>query len=654
MVDVARKDACRFDLHRYLTTYHPEAFELRFSPDHLELIKSTQSVILDGGTVVAAFPRGSGKTTIFQRAQCWAALYGHRKFPMLLAADDAKYKNLLKGIKVVLENNELLFEDFPEVIYPIRRLERIANRANFQMQGGVPTYMRWGTEQIIFATTPQSIAAGNAGIVIGGGGITGAAVRGGVLTTPKGDQVRPDAVLIDDPQTRKSAKSPSQNQERHDIVMGDILGMAGPGKTMAAMVACTVIYKDDLADRLLDRERSPGWNVLRVPMIRSWPKHMDVWEKYDAVRREELLGEADEGAANAFYSSNRAKMDDGAQVYWEDRVLPGKLSALQSAMDDYFTDRRSFMAEKQNAPEDELIGDLQKLESKDVLKRINTYKRGVVPVNASTVTCHIDVQAKLLFYSVVAWTPQFGGYVIEYGTFPKVNRRHFNLRDVKKSLTDYYKGQDEPGALKQAIIEAVEYLSNARWTREDGAEMRLERGLIDSRWNTESIELALRMAKAPQWMPCYGVGIRAKDAPISKWTKKSGARRGHNFVIQKPEKRLFVSCFYDTNFWKSQAYDGLTVPVTHSSSLTIYSESLTHHQLFADQLTSESATRVEAKNRIVDEWELPSNKPDNHWWDTVVANYVAAAMCGIKKEGVNDRSIVAKRPAVKRVSKLKI
>lgn len=649
-----RRNSCKFDLHKYLLTYHPEAFPLSFSVDHLQLIADTQKVILDGGCVVAAFPRGSGKTTIFQRAEIWASLYGHRKFPMLLCADDLKFKQLLKGIKTVLENNELLLEDFPEVIFPIRKLERIANRANFQMQAGVPTYMRWGTEQVVFATTPNSIACGNAGVVIGGGGLTGAAVRGGVLTTPTGDQIRPDAVLIDDPQTRKSAKSESQCQERHDIVMGDIMGMAGPGKTMAAMVACTVIYRDDLADRLLDRERSPGWRVLKVPMIKSWPRNMALWEKYDSVRREELLGDEDTGAANQFYAARRVEMDEGSAVYWDERVLPGKLSALQSAMDEYLSDRRAFMAEKQNSPDEQIDGDLTRINSGDLVKRTNQYQRGKIPADATTVTCHIDVQAKLLYWMVVAWTQSAGGYIVEYGTTPRINRRHFILRDIKKSLTDHYPGQDEPGALRQAIKETVEYLSNHKWLRVDGAEMGLDRGLIDSRWQTETIEMALQASNAPQWMPCYGVGIRAKDAPIAVWTKKRGIKRGTNWVLQKPDKRLYVSCFYDTNYWKNAAYDSLTVPQTHSHAVTFYKETISHHQLLADHLTSEVATRVEARGRIVDEWDLPSNRPDNHWWDTLTANFVAASMCGIRKESISERPAGKPKPAGRRVQQLKI
>lgn len=653
IVNADRRESCRHDLEQYLTTYHPSAFSLGFSDDHRRLIKVTQQVLLDGGQVVAAFPRGSGKTTIFQRAELWSALYGHRRYPMLISADDQKFRNLLKGVKTILENNLLLLEDFPEIVHPIRAIERIANRANFQMCRGEPTYMRWGIEQIIFPTTEESKQRGNAGIVIGGGGLTGAAIRGGVATSPTGEQVRPDAVLIDDPQTRKSAKSQSQCQEREDIISGDILGMAGPGKTMAAMVACTVIYRDDLAARLLDQERSPNWTPIKVSTIKAWPKAMATWEQYDAIRRQELAEEMPAGSATTFYESNRAKMDEGASVYWNERVDPGCVSALQTAMNDYFRDPRAFMAERQNSPEDSISGDLPELSPLAIVKRTHNFKRELIPPDASVVVCHVDVQAKLLYYTVTAFTTSGRGYVIDYGTCPRQNRLHFSLLSVRKTIEKEFPGLDQGGSLRSAIVQLTQALAERSYTRADGATLKLDRGLVDARWLPEQVEAALLESKGP-WSPSYGVGIRAKDAPLAKWTKKRAVRRGDNWLIQKPDRRLLPSVFYDTNHWKTQVHQSLTVPVQHESAVTLYDAAVTHHQLWADHAAAERAVRVEAKGRIVDEWELPTNKPDNHYWDTIVGCLVAASACGVKRQGANQNAERKKTAPKRKVKQLAI
>ena len=629
--DVKRRSACKVDLAEYLLTYHDAAFPLAFSPDHRQLIDMTQSVVMSGGQIVAAMPRGSGKTTIFSHAILWASLYGHRLFPMLLCADDKKFKALLRGIKKIFENNQLLFQDFPEVVHPIRQLERIANRANMQTCEGKPTYMRWGTDDIIFPTTPWTIERGNAGVIVGGGGLTGAAVRGGVVTTPSGEQRRPSCCLIDDPQTRKSAKSESQCQEREDIVNGDIMGMAGPGKKMAAMCAVTVIYQSDLADRLLDKERSPSWTSIRVPMIKSWPTHMDDWEKYDAIRRQELYGELPEGTSNAYYEQHRERLDAGGEVYWEERILEGRVSALQSAMDDYFSDPRSFMAEKQNLPESTVEGDLAKLDSLQIVRRITPHEKREVPAQCTTITAHVDVQGKMLFWMVCAWSPGFGGFVIDYGTTPRHRSRHFTLYSIKTSLTKAFPGTDEPGALRAAIKEITEQLSSTTWNRTDGAELGLSRGLIDARWLPDHVEAGLKLSSATGWMPAYGVGIRAKDLPLEKWTKKRGVVRGHKWLIQKPDRKLLPSVFYDTNYWKTETHQALIVAVEHTQSLSFYKGTHSYHQMLADHICAETATRCEARGRIIDEWDNRQGK-DNHWWDTLVGCRVAASLCGISKD----------------------
>lgn len=629
IVDPDRRESCRLDLLKYLTTYHPEAFPLAFGDDHLYLIEQTQKVLLEGGQLAAAMPRGSGKTTIFQRAQIWAALYGHRRYPMLLAADDTKYKSLLRGIKIVLETNELLFADFPEVIHPIWALERVAIRARFQTIRRNPSYINWGTTNIVFATCEESIERGNAGAVIAGGGLTGAAVRGGVMTLPDGTMIRPDAVLIDDPQTRRSAKSTVQNQEREDILNGDVLGMAGPGKSIAALVACTVIYRGDLADRLLDRERNASWHPVKVQMIKAWPKNLARWEEYDAVRREELLGEKPNGTANGFYEQHRAEMDEGSLTYWPARILPGRLSAIQSAMDDYYSDPRSFMAEKQNTPDANIASDLPELNALDMVRRMSDVRRGQVPPEATVLTAHIDVQARILFWLVTAWTQSGGGQIVDYGAWPQQNRRFYKLTDIKRELTEHYPGFDSTAALKQAIADCIQSLAERSFQRLDGATMRIDRGMVDARYQTDCVEAGIRAAMAPNWMPSYGVGIRAKDAPIDKWIKKRGVRRGHYFVVQKPDRRLYPSCFYDTNYWKSQVHEALITPVGHQSSIVLYREQQSHHQMLAEHLAAERAVRVEARGRIVDEWDLPSFSPDNHWWDCLVGTQVSAAMSGI-------------------------
>ena len=44
--------------------------------------------------------------------------------------------DMLESIKMELDGNELLLEDYPEVVYPIQALDGIANRCNGQLYKG--------------------------------------------------------------------------------------------------------------------------------------------------------------------------------------------------------------------------------------------------------------------------------------------------------------------------------------------------------------------------------------------------------------------------------------------------------------------------------------------------------------------------------------
>jgi len=69
----------------------------------------------------------------------WAVLYGHHKYAMFIASDQKKAKESLGKLHGFFETNELLLDDFPEAVFPIRALERIHNKAKGQTCQGEPT-----------------------------------------------------------------------------------------------------------------------------------------------------------------------------------------------------------------------------------------------------------------------------------------------------------------------------------------------------------------------------------------------------------------------------------------------------------------------------------------------------------------------------------
>ncbi|MCD4826083.1 MAG: DEAD/DEAH box helicase family protein, partial [Phycisphaerae bacterium] len=160
VVNPERKQVAYESFRKFCETYFPEVFYLPWSPDHDKVIDKIERAVLNGGLFAVAMPRGSGKTVLMQMACLWSALIGATPFVCLIAASAERAKNLLENIKVWLETNPLLAEDFPEVVYPIQCLERITNRQKGQKYQGEPTRIEWASDKIVLPTIPDSKASG--------------------------------------------------------------------------------------------------------------------------------------------------------------------------------------------------------------------------------------------------------------------------------------------------------------------------------------------------------------------------------------------------------------------------------------------------------------------------------------------------------------
>ena len=328
VADPARRESCRTSLRLFCETYLGAQFPMSWSDDHITAITRLETVGIDGGQFAFAMPRGSGKTTLCQATAIWATLYAHRRFVVLIGATEPAAEELLDAVRVELETNDLLAADFPEVCYPIGRLDGIVHRANGQHIDGERTRMSWTAKEMVFPTVSGSKCSG---IVIRVAGITGR-VRGMRAVTSAGESIRPDLVIVDDPQTDDSARSPSQNDYREKVLTSAVLGLSGPGKRIAAIMPCTVIVQGDMADRLLDRDRNPQWHGERAKLVYAFPTDEKKWDEYARIRREDLRSGGTGAAGTEYYRENRKAMDAGAKVGWEERFEPGELSAIQHAM----------------------------------------------------------------------------------------------------------------------------------------------------------------------------------------------------------------------------------------------------------------------------------------------------------------------------------
>jgi hypothetical protein len=621
--DAKRLDSCRESFRAFCETYGAEAFPLAWSPDHLRAIEKIEAAVLRGELFAFAMPRGSGKTTLAEWACIWAMLYGHRKFVMLIGSDQAIACQMLDSIKTNLEQNDLLLEDFPAACFPIRAMEGITRRAQGQTCEGEPTHIEWTADQI---TLPWIGKAPSSGVAVRVAGITGR-IRGIRHTRPDGSTVRPSLVLIDDPQTDEAAASPSQVATRERILAGAILGLAGPGATIAGLCTITVIRPDDLADRLLDRARHPSWQGERTKLVYEWPTDEDLWAQYAELRREGQRAGLGTTEADAFYAKHQSAMDAGSRVAWPERKNPGELSAIQHAWN-LRIDRgeSAFMAEYQNQP---LADDVtsEKLDKRSLAARAITLKRGIVPLSHQTLTAFVDVQDRLLYWLVCSWGDSFGGHVVAYGTYPDQASTFFEAKNAKKTLALAAKGAGFEAALSAGLESLTQILLGKDWQREDGVAMRVRQVLVDAGWgqSTEVVRTFCRRSVfAASLLPSHGKGIGASGGSLTE-KKGRGEKLGLNWVMRQTatSQRYGV---YDTNYWKTFAAARLRLALGDPEAITLH---VGDHDMLIEHLTSEYPVRTEARGRVVDEWKL-DNRRENHWWDCLVGSAVAASIAGVQ------------------------
>jgi len=347
VLNAERKERAARDFRFFCEAYFPQTFHLPWSEDHLKVVAKIEQAVLEGGLFAMAMPRGSGKTSLCETACLWSLIYGHREFVALIGSDEEHAAGMLDSIKAELENNDRLLEDFPEVVFPIYSLEGIHQRTAGQLYQGKQTHIGWTAKEIVLPTIAGSKASG---AIIRVAGITGR-IRGMKHKRSDGTAIRPSLVLIDDPQTDESASSPSQCATRERILAGAILGLAGPGRKIAGLMTLTVVRPEDMADRILDRDKHPQWQGERTRMVYSFPANEKLWQRYWQLRSEGQRTERGTGEATEFYRANREAMDEGAAIAWPERYNPDELSAIQHAMNlRYDHGEAAFWAEYQNEP----------------------------------------------------------------------------------------------------------------------------------------------------------------------------------------------------------------------------------------------------------------------------------------------------------------
>lgn len=663
-----RRAACLANHALFCKTYFPQMFDMEWSKDHLRILPKTEVIVDAGGKKAIAMPRGSGKTVICLTTVLRAQLSGKHPFAFYIGATKKKQEEGMLWFKTVLLTNDLLLEDFPEVCYPIRRMNGEPRRCLGQTSNGVNTKIKWSPDKIFFPIIENSPLSGFCLAVSS----MESAIRGGFIILPDGSMPRPSIAVVDDPQTDESAKSQgpnSQTEKRMGTIVRAIQGLAGPNGRISILIPCTVIEKGDLADQILDRKKHPDFYGERTRRLYSWPTNMKFWDKYREIREDCMRADEPPTEATEYYRArmctqgrrlddardcpncpNKSNcMDCGAVVDWAERMgnkpdMPvefANISSLQDAMHSFYEyGQKGFASEFQNEPlTPESEG--KRLTPEIIVSRVSGRQWGEVPLDYPILTCGIDVQQYSIWYSVVAWKMNFTGHVVDYGIWPQQERRDVKKSDIEGSMSSLqamYPNKGIEGTIQAGLEDLIPRLLARNFQKAGGFGLaRIGQMLVDSSAWPNVIHAVKTSRGGAVMSPCRGEGIGAGGRPMASRKRKEGERwdpLGHWYFPTVKGTREFPACVLDTNWWKSFVHSGFLTSPGDPGAITLFGNDPERHSLFASHITAETyVTPISPKGIPVDEWTLRPGRPDNEWLDTLVYSAVAASMMGCKRTG---------------------
>lgn len=622
--DPERRERGRLSLITFAETYFKPTFYIPWAPYQVSMLDAFQSVVLDGGRVCKAVRRGGLKSTCARVATIWAVLYGHRIFPVLVGASDSKANEHRENFFAMMASSPALVDDFPEIL-PLLLKWRQPKR-QFRLDGRMlSVHPKDERGRIIF---PDIEGADSCEAHVAPYSVNATDVSGLSFVNRNGVTIRPDLLIFDDVQTPQSALSPSMTQKREERITKTFCGLVGLGEKLAAIMVCTVREADDLTQRFLSRKKHPDWSGERYPSVIDMPDRMDLWQVY-AVKLTQGKQPADgKEAAQLFYLQNRSEMDAGGKVAWEYDKLPDEISALQSLMTIRFTDSTYFSCEIQQEGTPVVNTSGVKLDAQTLLTRLSHIKRGIVPDSASYLTAFVDSSDQVLWWMVCAWTKEFSGWIVDYGTWPDQGRPVFYKNDLVTTISDLLPGAAWEEQFTLAHTQLEKRLTMP-WLDESAGERNLD--LIIKDWSdgghkkriAAQIQASVNKTRI---RPSKGFAPKPNRKPVHDWGDNLRDRHTSSYWLERRSENP-IHLLYDTNIWKTNAARRLLTTAAAPSSVLLPGSDERANRLLTEHLTAEQPKSIVYDGASGIAWEAIPNR-NNDWFDCYVGCNVGASMLG--------------------------
>ncbi|MEM1224600.1 MAG: terminase gpA endonuclease subunit [Planctomycetota bacterium] len=566
-----------------------------------------------GGKKAVAAPRKRGKSTVIKGMNIYLVLAEMVRFLVPICATGGHAGRMYKDFRNKFATNDLLLEDFPEVCYPVRELDGAPQRAAKQHVDGILTKIVWTAGD--YLRLPDVPGSPYGGVKMAYYGMD-AAFRGLNI-----DGDRPDYLIIDDPETRESAKSISQIEDRIEIIEKDIEGLEGQDSPMAITMVTTIQNRYCLSFQFTDPEIKPAWDGERYGWIAKWPDNMDLWDEYIARRQKAQKGR-DRHAIEAveFYLSNRDAMHAGSEMLAEN-FLPVTLengtelvhSALQEAFNKISdTSMAAFRTEYQNDPEPE--EEIQKtgLTPGVVQSRVSHLRQREVESDTEVRVVGIDLGKYQSHWVDTAWRPGAIGDTPDYGVME----------------THGLSTTSDSKAIEIAILASLE-----TWADEVVATIQPELCLIDSGTFTQAAYEFCRRRGRP-FYPSKGW-----DWARFRMPKRSDSRIPfqESYASRQVEERVWLYNV-NTEWWKKWLQERFLVEPwilgtqnRNAGSLCLFNagNDAKRHLSFSHHICSEEERFVPVDGKSLRrEWYVKNR--NNHWLDAMALACAGAGVLGVR------------------------
>lgn len=484
-INWSRREACRLDVRLFNETYlsskpgEPKSlFFLGWSDDQLVCMDRIQTTFLLGGKFALALPRGGGKTALCRAAMIWGTAYAHRVYPFLIGSAEVMAIASLTYIKAAWAGSKAFQQDFPEIAYPVLKLENRGHLARGQIFRSQSTHIEWGSDMVRYPTLQLSkedakpyldncpedfmiwlpdyecYITKSSGCILQVAGVDGS-IRGKAGTHPLLlSQPRPDVVLLDDLQKDTKVDSEDAINKLIALIDGAIEGLGGPDQQLAALMPCTVIREGDVADTFVNSDKRPEWRGERRALVLSWPPGIDnyrltldtpagrAWNEYDVLRKRSMKKHGDARLANDYYFDNREVrprldtmtgetvtwgMDENFVCSWVHRFDPKlELSAQQSAMNKRLDVKSAmFAAEFQNIGRKPKGEGVIEITAEELREKVISLPKRTAPIDTHSLVAWIDIQNEMLFVTIYASAHDFTGVFTDYFGYPEPFTRNF-------------------------------------------------------------------------------------------------------------------------------------------------------------------------------------------------------------------------------------